>query len=288
MTALLTLTMVLLAPVPEPAPLKWKLAKGDVFYSKTAVSLKQTVTVMEKEVEQEQDQTTYNRFKVLTADAKGYTIEQTMQKSEVKGNMPGAEDAAAKMKGIVLTYKMNEKFEVTKVEGIGDLIDKLAGEDKAVRKALASTLSEELFAAGFAELFRTAPDKPVKLGDKWNRNYKLPMGGGLGNLKIDADFKYSKSGEAGDRVTWSAKTKYEVSKPDPDAPFHFTAGELNAEEYTGEYLFDSKLGRLKSHTSKAKINGTMTLSVNGMEIEMAMKQNIVTTSTISEKSLVKD
>lgn len=288
MTALLTLSLVLLAPAPGPAALKWKLEKGTTFYAKNSVLLKQTVTVMGNDQEQEQDQVSYSKFEVLSADEKGFTIEQTMEKSEVKGNMPGAADAAKKMKGVVLTYTLNEKFEVKKVKGIDDMFDKLAGDNPAARKMIASMLSEDLFAVGIAEFFRTAPDKPVRVKDTWKRDFKYPLGGGLGSLKMDAEYKFAKSADGGDTVTWSAKTKYEVGEGGGDLPFTFTGGELTAEEFTGEYVFDSKLGRLKSNSSRAKINGTLTLSVQGKEIEMKLKQNIKTTCTFSDKSMADD
>ncbi len=288
MTALLTLTLVLLAPVPAPAPLKWKLAKGDTFYSKSVTSLKQTVTVMGRDVEQEQEQATYNKFKVVSADDKGYVVEQMVEKSEVKGNLPGAEDAAKKMKGVMLTYTLNEKFEVMKVKGLNDLLDKLAGDNEAVRKAIGGVLTEDLFAAGMGDTFRTAPDKPAKLNDKWKRAYKYPLGAGLGSLKIDAEYKYAQSSDAGDKITYSAATKYEVGKGGGDLPFTFTKGEMTAESFTGEYVFDSQAGRLKSHSTKAKIKGTLTLSANGMEIEMSLKQDMNSSTIYSEKSLADD
>lgn len=288
MTALLTLTLVMLAPVPTPAPLKWKLAKGDTFYSKTVLSMNQTITIKGQDVEQEQEQSTFQKFKVLSADAKGYKIEQTIQKSEVKSNLPGAEETAKKMEGIVLTFTLDADFTVSKVEGLHDLLDKVSGDNAEVRKLIAGILTEEMFSAGFAETFRTAPDKPVRVNDKWNRKYKLPMGGGLGALKVDTAYKYTKAEEGADTVTWTAKTEYEAAKEDGALPFKITAGELTAEELSGEYVFDSKLGRLKSHSSKAKINGMLTISANGMDTEMRLKQVIKTTSTISDKSLVKD
>ena len=92
MTALITLAYVLLAPVPTPVPLQWKLAKGDTFFSKTTVSIQQTATFSGQEKEHEQNQTTFHKFKVLSADAKGYKIEQTIEKTAVKTALPGAED----------------------------------------------------------------------------------------------------------------------------------------------------------------------------------------------------
>ena len=288
MTALLTLTMVMLAPVPEPAPLKWKLAKGDTFYSKTVLALNQTITVKGQDIEQEQEQATFHKFKILRADAKGYKIEQTIEKSEVKSNLAGAEETAKKMAGVVMTFTLDETFKVTKVEGIDDLLDKVSGDNAEVRKLIAGMLNEELFAAGLAETFRTAPDKPARINDKWKRSYKLPLGGGLGAMTVDSDFQYAKSDAGADTVTWSAKTKYEAAKDDGALPFKISAGELTAEEFKGEYVFDSKLGRLKSHSSSAKINGTLTISANGTDTEMSLKQVFKTTCTISDKSLVKE
>ncbi len=288
MYALLTLSLVLLAPAPGPAPLKWKLEKGTTFYSKTTIALKQTVTVMGQDKEQEQDQVSCNKFKVIAADEKGYTIEQTIEKSDIKGNLPGAAEVAKKMNGIVLTYTLNDKFEVKKVNGIDDLLDKLAGDNAAARKVMASMLTEEQFAVGIAEFFRTAPDKPVRVKDTWKREFKYPLGGGLGSLKMDNEYKFAKSDDSGDTVTWSATTKYEVGEGGGDLPFTFTGGELTAEEFTGDYVFDSKLGRVKSNSSQAKINGTLTISVQGTEIEMKIKQNIKTTCTFSDKTFADD
>ena len=228
------------------------------------------------------------RNKVLAADAKGYRIEQTIEKTVVVTGQPGAEDAAKKMAGTVFVFTLDAKFAVKKMEGLDKLLDTLSGDNAEIRKTLAALLTEELYTAGFAEFFRSAPEAPVKLGGKWTLDHTMPLGAGLGSLKVESKFKYALSDEAGDKITWSADATYEPSKADAGLPFKFVGGELKSESFTGQYSFDSKRGRIKTNSTKIKIGGTSTISVNGTEVEMGIRQAIESTTTISDKSPADD
>jgi Family of unknown function (DUF6263) len=277
----------LLAPAQADTPLTWKLAKGDVFYAKSSNVIKQTIEVLGNKMNQEQDQTTYQKYTVKAADKDGYVIEQLVLKSVVEGNLPGTADIAKKMKGVTLTFTMNAKFEVKKVDGYDKFLEALVGDNEAAKKQIASMLSEDTLKQGVSDLFGLTPAKAVKVGDTWKKETKMSMGP-VGDFKMDTDYKYASAAAAGDKVTWTAKATYSAPKAAGDGPFTITKGELKSDKLEGEYAFDSKTGRMKAATTRAHFAGKLTISVNGMEVEMELDQNLTTTTTLSDKNLADD
>jgi len=289
MNSLLLLSALALAPSApvkeelKAGPLTWKLAKGDKFYTKTTTTTAQTITVMGNDMEQESEQVVFAKYEVLEAGDKGYTIEQTTQKMTSKGNA-GTPDYGDKVKGAKLKFVLDKKFEVTKVEGLDDFVDKASGGDEAAKGLLKAMLSEDSVKQNIAEMFTFGPAKDVKVGDSWKKESKFPLGP-LGSFKIKNDYKLAD----GDKVTYKSDATFELSKDEiPGLPFKVSAGELKSDEWSGEIAFDSKAGRLKSTSQKAKLGGSLTISVNGMEIELKLKMNITSDSTLSDKNLADD
>jgi hypothetical protein len=277
-----------LIPGQSDSSLTWKLKKDDTFYVKTANTIKQTIQVLGMDQDQDQESTTYHKYKVLSADKDGIVVEQTIQKADMKSPLPGAENIGAKMKGLKLTYTLNAKNEVSKVEGYDKFLDAISGDNDMAKELMKLTMSEDTLKMGVSDVFGFIPNKAVKAGDTWKREYKFSLGP-LGDFAINADYKWAETGEKGDKITWTATTKYNAPKGDAGGlPFSISKGELKAEKFEGEYLFDSKAGRLKSGTTNAKINGKMTISAGGMEIEMGLKQDVTTKVTVSDKSLADD
>jgi hypothetical protein len=290
MNALLLMTAMALAPsapLPKEAPLQWKLAKGDKFYTKTVQTTNQTITVMGTDMEQENEQITFNKYEVKEAGDKGYTIEQTTIKATAKGNLPGVSEMSDKMKDVKLTFTTDEKFEVKKVEGLDKLLEKLTDGNEAAKLTAASMVSEDLMKQSLTELFKLTPDKVVKKGDKWKKEGKYPLGP-LGEFSLESNYVFAESDKT-DKLTYKGEGKFTLPKnPDPNLPFSFSKGDLKIEKYEGEINFDSKAGRMKSTTMSMKTAGTLSISVNGMEIELKMKQDIKSDLTVSDKNLADD
>jgi hypothetical protein len=273
----------------DATTLRWKLAKGDTFYARTVNELEQTVGVLGQSMEQNQTQTVVHRYKVLDAGDKGTVLEQTIVKAEMKGNLPGAEGLADRMKGLTLTYTLDGKGKVSKVEGYEAYIDKLAGDDENIKKLLKATMNQETLKMGVQDLFGFVPDEPVKPGDTWKRKYDMSLGP-IGKFGMNATYKYAGPADGAAKITYTADAKF--SPPDDGAdgglPFTITKGNLTAEKFEGTLLFDAKAGRLKESKTDAKMGGKLTASINGMEVEIEFKQNLTVTSTVSESNLADD
>ncbi|HVK19302.1 MAG TPA: DUF6263 family protein [Fimbriiglobus sp.] len=290
MTHLVAGLALTLALAPGDAvTLRWKLKKGDTFYARSVVAIDQTIGVPGQTMDQEQTQTTVHRYKVLEAGDKGTVLEQTIVRTEVKGNLPMADGLTDRMKGLILTYTLDPKGKVTKIEGYDAFVDKLAGDDENLKKFFKAFMSKETLKIGVQDLLGFAPDEPVKPGDTWKRKYDMSLGP-IGRFVMNANCKYAGPSDGLEKVTYTADAKF--SPPDDGADgglgFTITKGDLKAEKFEGTLLFDLAAGRLKESRTLTRLGGKLTVSINGMEVELEFTQNLKATVTVSASNLADD
>jgi hypothetical protein len=273
----------------DEATLRWKLAKADTFYARTATEMKQTVGFAGQSMDQEQTQAIVQRYKVLDAGDKGTVLEQTVVRADIRGNLPMAEGLAERMKGLTLTYTLDPKGKVTKVEGYEKYIEKLAGDDENLKKLFQATMTEEALKMGVQDLFGFVPDKPVKPGDAWKREYKMSLGP-IGQFAMTGNYKYAGPADGLEKVTYTADAKFTPPEAGGGGglPFAITKGELKADKFEGTLLFDPKAGRLKEGRTDAKFGGKLTASVNEMEVEIEFTQTQKVVTTVSTSNLADD
>ena len=284
----LALALTLAPAQADGVEIRWKLAKGDTFYARTITNMNQTIDVAGMQMEQKQDQTIVHRYKVLEAGPKGTVVEQTVTKADIEGNLPMGAEIAGRMKGAVLTFTLDDKFKVTKVEGYDKYIDRIAGDDEMSRKILRMFMNEETLKLGIQDLFGFAPGKPVRPGDEWKRDNTVSLGP-LGDLQLVGKFKLVGVENGVAKISTDAEARYQAPKEAADAGgFSITKGDLKVETFTGSVSFDLKAGRLKESRSEMTMSGTLTVSVGGAETDVGIKQRLTTTSTVSDKNLGDD
>ena len=281
-TPLILLAVAAAAPLPgQPVALQWKLAKGDTFYARSTVGIKQTVSAGGREQDQEQEQVTDHKYKVLEAGPDKLVLEQTVLNSSVKGNLPGAAEAAGRARGAVLTYTLDGRRKVTKMAGYDEYMDKMAGDDEPARKLITGMLPEAVFKAGVEDLFGFLPADKVRAGDGWKRDTKLPMGP-VGDFKVTAKYTYAGPADGAEKLAVTADMEYAPPAEDEGLPFRVKGGSLTAEKYEGTILFDPKAGRVKESAVRVAVSGKLTLGIGGNQVEMELKQKITTKAVLSD------
>ena len=269
------------ASTADPVPLKWKLAKGDQFFVRSVQEMNQTIGVLGMNKEMTQTTTTVTRFKVLEAGTDGLTVEQTIQKVDIVGDTPGA-DQAEKMKGATLTFTLDKANKVTRIDGYDKYLEQISGGNADTAKVVKAAASEDSLKVTIEDLFSPGPDKPVKPGDKWTRETKLGLGP-LGNFTVNARYTLDGLDGAVATVVYDADASFTPGKGGDGLPFQITKGELKADKYEGTMRFDTAAGRLKETTQTVKLAGTLTVSAAGMEIELTFNQAIKATGTVTDK-----
>ena len=277
----------LAAPARAQAPLEWKLKKGDQFYLRNVTSTKQTLKAEKKEAPpQSFELTIVLGFKVEDQTAEGLLLKETIEELTVKPEKgePVSEDKVVGSSFIVL---LSPKWEVLKFEGHAQLIDKLAGDDAAVRQALQATLSEDALKKSVREALAFLPDRPVKEGETWERTVEQPLGA-LGTLRETRTYKLEGKEDVGgkkvDKIIFTSAVDYKPGKADKVLAYHVVSGEMKAEEAKGTVLFDAAAGRVVQIKSNMKLRGRMVLSVSGSNVDATVEQEQTTKAVVlSEK-----
>jgi Family of unknown function (DUF6263) len=192
------------------------------------------------------------------------------------------------MKGATFTIEMDEKFKATKVSGMNELVKKLGEDNPLLKQILSGMLNDEMMKKSAEDVFRSGPDKAVKVGDTWKRDESMPLGP-LGEMSMKLEHKLVSSKDGSEEVTFTGEAKYGAPKQAAEGlPFTVSKADLKTEKFSGTLTFDSKAGRVKQSKVIMNLSGTMTVKVGEIEVDMDMKQKLTTTTTISDKSPVVD
>lgn len=287
MFAATTLALLLAAAPDDTHTLQWKLKEGDVFYNKTSVRMDQTIEVMEQTMDQKIEIKTVLKFKVKSVKDSGTVVEMTYVENKFDApNLPGT-NLLDNLKNVTFTATFDKSMKLTKLEGYDKFLDAIAGGDDSQKKMMKAMMPEDTIRQAFGQTFALTPDKPVAIGDKWERSDKLPFGP-LGKVETKSTFKLD--AVKGDVATISMKGDLSFKGGDggDDLPFKITKADLKAENFTGTNTFDMKLGRLTGMKMEMEMAGTMTIGVAGMTIDAKLKQKMTTTGVVTEKNPVVD
>jgi hypothetical protein len=288
MFAATTLALLLAAAPGDTHTLQWKLKEGDVFYNKTAVLMDQSFEVAGMNIDQKIEMKTVLKFKVKSAKPGATVVEMTFLENKIDAQgLPGA-NIGAKLKDVSFTATLDDKMKVTKLEGYDKFLEAITDGDADQKKLMKAMMPETTIRQSFSQTFLIAPDKPVAVGDKWDRTDKMALGP-LGNVETKSAYKLD--AVKGDVATISMKGDLTFKAGDGDdagLPFKIKKADLKAENFTGTHKFDMKAGRLSESKIEMEMAGTMTIEAAGMTIDAKMKQKMTTTGVVTEKNPIVD
>jgi len=287
MIAVPLITVVLLAAHADTHTLKWKLNEGDVFYNKTTVSMKQTIEVMGQSIDQKMSIMTVLRFKVKSVKRGSTVVEMTYLKNEIDAQgLPGV-NPVNNLKDVSFTATLNDKLEVTKLEGYDKFLEALGAGNEELGGLMKAMMPETAIQQMFGQTFVIGPPKPIAVGDQWDRTMKLAMGP-LGSVKTKEVMKLESV--KGDTATIGVKGELSFTPGEGNGglPFKITKAELTADKFEGTHRFNMTLGRLVESKVTMDMSGTMTVSAAGQEIDAKLKQETTTVSVITDKNPVID
>ena len=282
--------VVLLYPTPGAADtytLRWQLKEGDVFYTKSNVTSDQTIEVMGQKIEKTIKMDMVIKFAVKSAKPGATVVEMTYLHMKVDaGDLPG-ENIRERLKGVAFTATLDNKMQVTKLEGYDKLLDAVGGDDEMLKKRVKAMLPKQTIHQAFGQTFMITPNKPIAVGATWGQSSQYSLGF-LGSVDSKRSFKLDSVKK--DIATISVKGQL-AFKPaesaDNGVPFRITKADLKPDGYDAACAFDMKLGRIIESTVRLDLSGTMTIRDSGMEVDAKLKQKMTMTSTLSEKNPIK-
>jgi hypothetical protein len=277
--ALLVLAGAWVVPAHAQVNLSWKFDKGEEFYTEDVQKTKSETTTSGVNQKVDIEFTTLTKTKVLERNPdESVVLERTIEKVKVIANLPGFDRAFKKLEGITLKIKLSPTMEIMKIDGLDEFLDNLA-EDSPAGRQMKDSLRETL-KRSTAETFGILPNKTVMTGDTWKRKASLPLGP-LGTMVIDYTYTYEGAEANLQKVRFNAVSKFEPPKaPAGGLPFQFNKIEVKGDGLKGTFFVDAAKGKVtKSEmTMKSKIN--LNLTVNGMNVDMQIDQDINGTSKL--------
>jgi hypothetical protein len=287
-----------------PVTLKWQFTKDKPFYQEMTTETKQTMTVMNMDVTQNQKQTFYFSWTPKEEKDKNWTIKQKIEGVKMDINIGGnpvtydstkdtgtANPLADFFKALVgseFTLTVAPDGKVTKIEGREEFVKKLSSANQNMAPMLNQILSDDALKQMADPAFSIVPGKEIKVGDTWERPSKLNMGP-IGTY--DTTYKYTYEGKQDKLDKISVKTELKYTPPTESAqanlPFKIEKADLKSTEGSGTILFDNEKGRLASSDMTLKLGGTLTIKIGGTPTEVKLTQDQKTTVKTSDENPLK-
>jgi hypothetical protein len=167
----------------EGITLAMQLKEGDKFTLDVDTKMNIDMAIMSQEMTTTMNIGGVSEFDVIKNDGttkevaltyKNFKMDAGMKMGDQESPIPdNGIGERMQNKRVVLT--MNEKNEITAVSGTDSLMDAMAT-DAQSRAQLEQMFSEQQLNSMFGQSFQFYPDKPVKPGDKWNKDIKVNTG----------------------------------------------------------------------------------------------------------------
>lgn len=148
----------------------------------------------------------------------------------------------------------------------------ITGETAAMTKAQIVNMTSEKALISMAEVFtHNLPGKPVNTGDKWEITDNMNAGG----MSLDIITTYSLDGIKDNSANLTAESTIQAT---PNAaPIVYGPATVKYDELKGmgksEVILDTRTGLLVQNTSKTHLAGNLSISVQGMNLQMPMEMD---------------
>jgi hypothetical protein len=272
--------------------LQWKLREGDTFYVVQDTKMQQSMSFMGQDIDMNIKTQSVLRYRVKKVQKNATVVEMTFlrQKMEMDGPVPvpGA-DFGEKLKNLTFTFTVDDKWNVVKFEGYDKFLEAIAGEDPMLATMLRTVLPESVVKQSFGQTFSLAPDKPLAVGDTWQRKEKMSLGP-LGSFEVNTRYKLDEVRGSLARLSIAGDMKWSGGDDGmaPKLPFKISEANIRTDKFDGFVTFDLTKGRLESSQMKMNLKGTLTLAIADQKVEMDIKQQMHMEMKVVDRNPVTD
>jgi hypothetical protein len=281
--------------------------KKETFYQKLYTKTTQNLTVMGMKNEQVQEQTFYFEWTGMDKVGDDYKVKQKIigirMDIDIGGNKisyvsPSVDETAKQPKNPMteffgelvgsefILYINPKKQEVTKVENVDKLVDKLTKINASMKPLLEKILSEKAVKQMAEPMLKVVPsDGKFDKDEKWTSETTLDMGP-IGTYVTKNE--YELKGVEKDLAKIDVKVNLTYQAPGAAAggnlPFKIKKAENLKGTQTGDknmIEFNVKQGRIETSNLQVKLEGDLEIEIAGMTTSVHLDQTQVTELTTS-------
>jgi hypothetical protein len=272
--------------------LEYKFPEGQKLTYKTTTKIQQVLTIQGMEIPTDVDSTTVDsetvgkrrddstlplvhkpesvRFALSLPGGLDVTYDSSDPKKIENDQLAFLNDVFKLAGEAVYTVVLDGQNKVKAVEGTEAILEKAEKlEDEKAKAALQGELKPDKIKRQFEQAHRNLPDVLARPGDTWERTEISDIGGGQ-TLTFKKKYEYAGTEKKGDKTldkitSKSTEVKYAMD-PDAPSPLKVSKSDLKIESSDGTLLFDREAGCVVEAQGKTRIKGSMTFSINDMEL----------------------
>ncbi len=258
----------------EAYTLKMRLTPGDNFKQEMDMTMDMGIDMMGQSIKNEMGMKMMMGFDVIGDSNNLKKIKMTYEdfKMTMKMDVPGAEamnmdsimdKSSKKINGKAISILLDNNNKVVSVEGFEELMVNNEVDDEATNQQIKKMFSKEQANSMLGMMFQMYPDKPVKVGESWDKEIETTMAEVKMTMKGKYTLKSVKDGVANIQVAgkFSGKGSMNQNRMNIDMDMD---GDQNGQINIG--LSD---GYLKDSDYKMDIKANM--NVMGQKVPMTMK-----------------
>jgi hypothetical protein len=279
--------------------LERKYIPGSTSKTQLESTTKQILTIGPQDLETESTRFLISTTTVGTRQEDG-TLPVVTQFDKLQANMtfpggiqlsfdsddPGKKADNAQLEPVLDLFRVVAKTKTTTTLDKANQIKSIAFEGNpqdTVGEAFKSQFDAEKRKQAAIRELSTIPSRPVKPGDSWTHKSEADLGGGQ-TLTLDTKYEYvgteSKDGKTLDKITTKTTDVSYAMDPNAASPLKVTGSDLKVALSEGSLLFDRERGAITAANSKIRINGTLTMTINGMELPGKLDLTIESKTTL--------
>lgn len=268
----------------KPVLLKMNLKKGTSYLFSTNIDQVINQEVMGSKMDIKQQTQVDYVYEVLENNAQGMKIKSTYQSMAIQMETPQGSmqfdskskeneetplKAVGNMVGKSFFMYLSPQGEVTKVEGMQDILNTIGGE-ASTQQMLKQQFSDSAFMHMMNVSLNIYPNKAIQPNENWQKDFKMPM---AGMMEMELNNLYTLTDVVGKQANISVQSNIALS---PLASGTLGNMDINLKgTQKGAVQVDTSTGLINASKIHQQISGD--ISAQGMKIPMTITSDITLT-----------
>ncbi len=270
------LSGVLAAPAAAQTSLAWRLAEKDQFWTEWNCLQLHRNQMNQQRAESMEETTVVSRFTVLEENPdRSVVVEQQVQLVKTRALGKPVSALAQRLDGVVVRVTLDDKRNVTRVDGLDELVARLARQqehepDSRQLEAVRESFDNQV-RVWLEYVFYNLPARPVRPGATWREEINRAANAGMNKRTRTFTFRGTEKvdGRELERIDFTTRTLVSSEdKPEPSLLFRKPHMEIAHEDNTGTLYYDPAAGRLAGVRENVLIRSEGTGMMRGEKIDV--------------------
>jgi formylglycine-generating enzyme required for sulfatase activity len=271
----------------SPRPIAWRLQEKDQFYAQWSFLQQTTTHLNQLHSESMEDGRAVLHFRVLKKKPDGSSVfEMQVQSVTARAVGKALPPLPVRLEGAVVRLTLDEDMTLKRVDGMDDVLVRLAGLSGPELEPLRAQVEQHL-RFWVENIFYPLPGRALAGGQTWKATQECPLPG-IGSEKRKKIFtvagEVTVDGRRLCKVPFTTTSRFLHDEPeDPGILNRRPRPEITFQKQGGTLYYDRAAGRVVRAETNDYLKGEGSGRLRGEPVEMTVEVRLATTLRISER-----